>query len=398
MEPDECLFLSSAGGRGDAGAGSCPFAPATAIGVPDAARASRAKSTRQKFARWSAASLLRQCRACASSPKVQDARLRRTVGRDHGDRYAVTDAKQRLFRYGVQVDSLGLTEQQPENNVYAYSARNAGGDTVEERARPCRAIAGLERGARPAAAMGPAMVAAHAADLAYETDLLEYGDIFDGSAEIEPRSLISKAGAGRNSRTSTRWAARSRRSIRLHEAAAGRIEHRRIEAIERGEQIVVGVNRFTETEPSPLTAAGEVRSSSSLPGSKPSRSRGCRPGAPRATEGGAAALEDLHAGGRKGRQHHGALDRGAKAGATTGEWGFALRARFGEYRAPTGVGTRHAQRRRRPRRHPRRGRPGVEKARPAAEIFGRQTRPRRPFQRRRTDRRARPRRRHGRGL
>ena len=80
------------------------------------------------------------------------------------DRYGVTDAKQRLFRYGVQVNSLGLTEQQPENNVARILHRDAGGDAVEERARARGAAAGLERGARPAAAVGPAMVAAHAAN------------------------------------------------------------------------------------------------------------------------------------------------------------------------------------------------------------------------------------------
>ena len=80
------------------------------------------------------------------------------------ERYGITDAKQRLFRYGVQVNSLGLTEQQAGKQRRAHSPRDAGGDAVEERARPRRAIAGLERGARPAAAVGPAMVAAHAAD------------------------------------------------------------------------------------------------------------------------------------------------------------------------------------------------------------------------------------------
>ena len=80
------------------------------------------------------------------------------------DRYGVTDEKLRRFRYGVQVNSLGLTEQQPENNVYSHSDRNAGGGALQERPRPRRAIAGLERGARPAAALRPAMVAAHAAD------------------------------------------------------------------------------------------------------------------------------------------------------------------------------------------------------------------------------------------
>ena len=80
------------------------------------------------------------------------------------ERYGVTDAKQRLFRYGVQVNSLGLTEQQPENNVARILIEMLAVTLVERRARPRGAASGLERGARPAAAVGPAMVAAHAAD------------------------------------------------------------------------------------------------------------------------------------------------------------------------------------------------------------------------------------------
>ena len=80
------------------------------------------------------------------------------------ERYGVTDPKHRRFRYGVQVNSLGLTEQQPENNVYRILHRDAGRDAVEGRPRPRRAAAGLERGAGPAAPVGPAVVAPHAAD------------------------------------------------------------------------------------------------------------------------------------------------------------------------------------------------------------------------------------------
>ena len=80
------------------------------------------------------------------------------------ERYGVTDAKHRMFRYGVQVNSLGLTEPQPENNVYRILHRDARRDAVEESARPRRAAPGLERGPWPAAAVGPAVVAADAAD------------------------------------------------------------------------------------------------------------------------------------------------------------------------------------------------------------------------------------------
>ena len=80
------------------------------------------------------------------------------------ERYGVKDEKLRRFRYGVQVNSLGLTEQQPENNVYSHSDRDARGGSLQGRARPRRAVAGLERGARPAAPLRSAVVAAHAAD------------------------------------------------------------------------------------------------------------------------------------------------------------------------------------------------------------------------------------------
>ena len=112
----------------------------------------------------------------------------------------------------------------------------------------------------------------------------------------------------------------------------------------------------------------------------------------------AAALQDLKRAAAGGANIMPASIACAKAGVTTGEWGWTLREAFGEYRAPTGVGQRHAQRRRRPRRHPRRRRSRFAQARPAHDVPGRQARPRRPFQRRRADRGARARRRHAGGL
>ncbi len=171
------------------------------------------------------------------------------------ERYGITDAKQRLFRYGVQVNSLGPDRAAAGKQRRAHSDRNAGGDAVEERARPRRAAAGLERGARPAAAVGPAMVAAHAADPRLSRPTCSNTAT---SSTARPRSSArstrSRPRPRKSSSASTRWAARWPRSRsgymkqQLVESNTARLE-----AIERGEQIVVGVNKYLETEPSPLT-------------------------------------------------------------------------------------------------------------------------------------------------
>ena len=157
--PIERLLLPPAGGGRDAGTGAglrarhrrggarrgATLGPGARGGLPAGGRPHQ---------------LLRQCRHPLHHRDVQDARLRRAVGRDHAaSATASTEEKYRRFRYGVQVNSLGLTEQQPENNVYRILLGDAGGGAVEERARARRAAAGLERGAGPAAALGPAMVA-----------------------------------------------------------------------------------------------------------------------------------------------------------------------------------------------------------------------------------------------
>ncbi len=128
--------------------------------------------------------------------------------------------------------------------------------------------------------------------------------------------------------------------IGLHESSAGREQHARaLEAIERNEQTVIGVNRFVETEPSPLTT-GEDTIMTVAAKSRPSRSRGSMPGAPtRDDKAVAAALEDLRRAAKSGANIMPPSIACAKAGVTTGEWGFALRSAFGEYRAPTGVGS-----------------------------------------------------------
>ena len=174
---------------------------------------------------------------------------------------------------------------------------------------------------------------------------------------------------------------------------------RRLEAIERGEQIVVGVNAFTTSDPSPLTA-GEIsimRPRAEVEAEQIAAAAGLARGARRARAF-AAALEALRAAAASGRNIMPASIEAAKAGVTTGEWGAALRAEFGEYRAPTGVRPQARQEAADLDELRAEVRARVAEARPAAEVPGRQAGSRRPFQRRRADRGARDRRRHGRRL
>src|SRR5262252_1933402 len=174
-------------------------------------------------------------------------------------RYGVADAKQRLFRYGVQVNSLGLTEQQPENNVYrillemlaVVLSKNARARSVQLPA--WNEALGLPRPWDQQWSLRLQQI------VAYETDLLEYGDIFDGSPEIA-RKVEEIAAAARAELATVRAMGGAVAAIesgymkrRLVESNA-----RRIAAIERGEQIVVGVNRFAESATSPLLAGGDA--------------------------------------------------------------------------------------------------------------------------------------------
>src|SRR5215468_3192962 len=255
------------------------------------------------------------------------------------NRYGVADAKQRLFRYGVQVNSLGLTEQQAENNVYRILIEMLAVTLSKKtRARAVQLPAwnealGLPRPWDQQWSLRMQQI------LAYETDLLEYGDIFAGSTEIETKVAALK---------------RAAREELAHIAALGGavaaveqgyMKHqlvesntRRIEAIERGEQTVVGVNRFVESEPSPLAGAADaiVTVSPQAEAEQIERLKAWR--AARDQQAVAAALKELRAAARENRNIMPASIDCAKAGVTTGEWGFALRESFGEYRAPTGVG------------------------------------------------------------
>ncbi|MGD9669073.1 MAG: methylmalonyl-CoA mutase family protein [Hyphomicrobiaceae bacterium] len=252
------------------------------------------------------------------------------------ERYGVTDAKNRMFRYGVQVNSLGLTEQQPENNVYRILIA-ALGVTLSKNAR-CRALQlpawnealGLPRPWDQQWSLRMQQI------LAYETDLLEYADIFDGSAEItrkvealkdEARSELSAIGKMGGAVASIDYMKR-----KLVESNTTRLA-----AIESGEQVVVGVNRWTETEASPLSGGdGAIQVvDPAVEEEQIERLKVWR--AARDQKAVTAALADLERAAREGRNVMEPSIACAKAGVTSGEWGGLLREIFGEYRAPTGV-------------------------------------------------------------
>ena len=254
------------------------------------------------------------------------------------ERYGITDEKARRFRYGVQVNSLGLTEPQPENNVYRILLEMlAVVLSKDARARAVQLPAwnealGLPRPFDQQWSLRLQQI------VAYETDLLEYGDIFNGSVEIARKVEQLMAGAreelGRLDGMGGAVAAveSSYMKQKLVESNA-----RRIAGIESGEQIVVGVNKWTETEPSPLTIGdgailtvdprAEAEQIERLQAFKASRDG----------KAVAKALAELKAAAQEGRNVMEPSIAAAHAGITTGEWAGALREVFGEYRAPTGV-------------------------------------------------------------
>jgi ethylmalonyl-CoA mutase len=252
------------------------------------------------------------------------------------ERYGVTDAKHRLFRYGVQVNSLGLTEPQAENNVYRILLEMLA-VTLSQRAR-ARAVQlpawnealGLPRPWDQQWSLRMQQI------LAYETDLLEYGDIFDGSTVIDAKVAELKAEAKAELATLDAMGgaveAIDYMKRRLVESNTERLRH-----IETGQQIVVGVNKWTETEPSPLTAGeGAIMVvDPAMEAQQVERLKAWR--AERDAKAVKAALADLERAAKEGRNIMDPSIACAKAGVTTGEWGGTLRKVFGEYRAPTGV-------------------------------------------------------------
>ncbi len=252
-------------------------------------------------------------------------------------RYGVKDAKNRRFRYGVQVNSLGLTEQQPENNV-ARILLEMLAVTLSKNAR-ARAVQlpawneamGLPRPWDQQWSLRMQQV------LAYETDLLEYGDIFDGSTEIARKVSELKEEALAELRKIEEMggavAAIDYMKRRLVESNAARVAR-----IETGEQIVVGVNRWGESEPSPLSSgSGAILTvDEGVEADQIARLETWR--AQRDAAACEMALARLEKDARDGTNVMEASIACAKAGVTTGEWGTTLRRVFGEYRAPTGVG------------------------------------------------------------
>jgi (2R)-ethylmalonyl-CoA mutase len=251
-------------------------------------------------------------------------------------RYGVTDPKFRRFRYGVQVNSLGLTEQQPENNVYRILIEMLA-VTLSKNAR-ARAVQlpawnealGLPRPWDQQWSLRMQQV------LAYESDLLEYEDLFDGNPAVERKVAALKDGA----RAELAAIDAMGGAVAAIEYMKGRLveaNSERLARIESKETTVVGVNRFTTTEPSPLTTGdGSIMLADPLAEADQIARliawRGARNSA--AVE---AALIALRTAAQGGANIMPASIMAAKAGVTTGEWGDVIRAAFGEYRAPTGV-------------------------------------------------------------
>jgi ethylmalonyl-CoA mutase len=255
------------------------------------------------------------------------------------ERYGVTEAKYRLFRYGVQVNSLGLTEQQPENNVYRILLEMlAVVLSKDARARAVQLPAwnealGLPRPWDQQWSLRLQQI------VAYETDLLEYGDIVAGNPVVENK-VEELCGAARAELARIDQLGGAVKAVESGYLKRALVEsnRRRIAAIETGEMTVVGVNRFTESAPSPLSsatagavllvdAAAEAEQIERLNAWRQSRDAGAV----------RAALKELSTAAKGGRNVMPASIACAKAGVTTGEWGGALREIFGEYRAPTGV-------------------------------------------------------------
>ncbi|GLS88137.1 protein meaA [Cypionkella aquatica] len=251
-------------------------------------------------------------------------------------RYGITEAKYRRFRYGVQVNSLGLTEQQPENNVYRILIEMLA-VTLSKKAR-ARAVQlpawnealGLPRPWDQQWSLRMQQI------LAYETDLLEYDDLFDGNPAIDRKVAALKDGAraelAQIDAMGGAVAAIDYMKGRLVEANAERIAK-----IESKETTVVGVNAWVETTQSPLTSGDGAIMTSDPHAEADQIDRLTTWRAARDKAAVQTALTALREAAKSGQNIMPASIAAAKAGVTTGEWGQMLRSAFGEYRAPTGV-------------------------------------------------------------
>lgn len=255
-------------------------------------------------------------------------------------RYGVEDPKLRRFRYGVQVNSLGLTEQQPENNVYRILIEMLAVTLSKDaRARAVQLPAWNEALGLPRSWDQQWSLRAQQV-LAFETDLLEYEDIFSGSTVMQAKVDQLKADAKEElARIEEMGGAVAAIDSAYMKQALVASNAERLGKIESGEMVVIGVNKFLETAASPLGTGDEAimvvppqvetDQIANLNAWRAARDDG-------AVE---IALTALRAAAAEGRNIMEPSIVCAKAGVTTGEWGEVLRGVFGEYRAPTGVGT-----------------------------------------------------------
>jgi (2R)-ethylmalonyl-CoA mutase len=254
------------------------------------------------------------------------------------ERYGVADAKSRRFRYGVQVNSLGLTEQQPENNVYRILLSMLGVVLSKDaRARAVQLPAWNEALGLPRPWDQQWSIRLQQI-VAFETDLLEFPDILAGAPAIETKTEEIRAAAQRE------LAAIAGIGGAMAGIESGYMKRRLVESnaqrladIESGIRKVVGVNCFTEADPSPLSSGGAEFLS---PDPKAEAEQIRKVTTWRAARDNAAVVAALQALERAAREGANVMEPSiacAKAGVTTGEWADALRRVFGEYRAPTGV-------------------------------------------------------------
>jgi (2R)-ethylmalonyl-CoA mutase len=252
------------------------------------------------------------------------------------NRYGVTDPKYRRFRYGVQVNSLGLTEQQPENNVYRILIEMLA-VTLSKNAR-ARAVQlpawnealGLPRPWDQQWSMRMQQI------MAFETDLLEYDDLFDGNPAVDTKVEQLKEGA-RHELSTLDGMDGAISSIEYMKSRLVDSNADRINKIERNETVVVGVNRFTIGEESPLTSGdgGIMVVDPAVENEQIGRLNLWRQDRDQTAVD--KALANLRKAAADGENIMDPSVAAAKAGATTGEWAAQMRSVFGEYRGPTGV-------------------------------------------------------------
>ena len=251
-------------------------------------------------------------------------------------RYKVINPKYRRFRYGVQVNSLGLTEQQPENNVYRILIEMLA-VTLSKNAR-ARAVQlpawnealGLPRPWDQQWSMRMQQI------MAFETDLLEYDDLFDGNPAVDKKVQTLKEGA-RHELANLDSMGGAISAIEYMKSRLVDSNAERLNRIERNDTTVVGVNKFTNGEDSPLTAGdgGIMVVDPTVEGNQIMRLNRWR--AERDMLNVTRALADLRDAAKEGKNVMEPSIAAAKAGATTGEWASQMRSVFGEYRGPTGV-------------------------------------------------------------